>query len=228
MPLGLVVYTQTIDLPANLHNNGPSTLLFNSACSAYIQNSAPKRDSSFTDPQYYFPSTIKGDKEGFPIYKLHTRRKMYCKIFCRQSKDYCVVSDTLGAIVWTLQPEHKRFAQYDCRRATGRFRGRDYEVWYTLDIPIPSGPYKLGGLPGLILEAVSTDGKVKFLFNGLQLSDKIVGTIKPPSGKDMNMTHPAFIAGEAEFHEYLVKKSKAKGVELTITQMEGIELNMGN
>jgi len=46
---------------------------------------------------------------------------------------------------------HKRFGQYDCRRAIGKFRGREYEVWYTTDIPIPGGPFKLGGLPGLIL-----------------------------------------------------------------------------
>ena len=32
-----------------------------------------------------------------------------------------------------------------------RFRGRDYVAWYTEEIPLPPmGPYKFGGLPGLI------------------------------------------------------------------------------
>jgi GLPGLI family protein len=152
-------------------------------------------------------------------------RKMYCKIECRQSKNHCIVSDTLGTIVWEQHPEHMRFGQYDCRRATGKFRGREYEAWYTLDIPIPSGPFKLGGLPGLILEAASTDGKVKFLFSSLEISANIHGFVRPPSGTAMNLTYAAFIEGELEFMANLEKEFRAKGVDMSVTREESIELD---
>jgi GLPGLI family protein len=41
---------------------------------------------------------------------------------------------------------------YTCKLASVKFRGRDYKVWYTLDIPLSEGPWKFFGLPGLILK----------------------------------------------------------------------------
>ena len=42
-----------------------------------------------------------------------------------------------------------------CKKATTNFRGRYWEVWYTEEIPISQGPWKLCGLPGMILKANS-------------------------------------------------------------------------
>ena len=33
-----------------------------------------------------------------------------------------------------------------------QFRGRKWTAWFTQNIPIPEGPYKFSGLPGLIVE----------------------------------------------------------------------------
>jgi GLPGLI family protein len=227
IPIGAIVYLQKIDLQGEAQNNGYSTLLFNRSTSIYIQNSAPQKDSSFSTNEYY-SFTLAGDKEGFPIYKLHDEHQLFCKIPCRQSMKHCIVRDTFGNIVWVLQPEHKRFNQYDCRRATCKFRGREYEVWYTLDIPIPSGPFKLGGLPGLILEARSLDGIVEFTFSSLKLSNLITGVIQPPTGKDIGMTNAEYIKDRENFRLSVIKDAKARGQEIIITFMEAIELDMNN
>ena len=34
----------------------------------------------------------------------------------------------------------------ECKKATTNFRGRYWEVWYTEDIPISQGPWKLCGI----------------------------------------------------------------------------------
>jgi hypothetical protein len=41
----------------------------------------------------------------------------------------------------------------ECKKATTNFRGRYWEAWYTEEIPIGQGPWKLCGLPGMILKA---------------------------------------------------------------------------
>ncbi|SPY36000.1 GLPGLI family protein [Porphyromonas cangingivalis] len=57
---------------------------------------------------------------------------------------------------WTLQPEKRQILSYSCQRATTSFAGRNYEAWFTYDIPMPNGPWKFGGLPGLILSLRET------------------------------------------------------------------------
>lgn len=77
-------------------------------------------------------------------------------------KYYTVQDDELP--VWTLQSETRQIGGYACQRATTTFRGRGYDVWFTRTIPAAVGPWKLAGLPGLILEAISTDKQYQFLF----------------------------------------------------------------
>jgi hypothetical protein len=86
----------------------------------------------------------------------------------------------------------------------------------------------LGGLPGLILEATSLDGKVKFLFSSLEVSDRIAGTIRMPMGKDLGMSYQAYLAEREQYNESRIKAAKAKGFDLSITALEIIELNTEN
>ena len=50
----------------------------------------------------------------------------------------------------------------ECHYATTTFRGRVWKVWFTEEIPVSLGPWKLGGLPGLILKATADDDFIKF------------------------------------------------------------------
>ena len=50
----------------------------------------------------------------------------------------------------------------ECHLASTRFRGREWKVWFTEEIPVSLGPWKLNGLPGLILKATADDNFIKF------------------------------------------------------------------
>ena len=71
---------------------------------------------------------------------------------------------------WQLHPDTMTILSYPCQKATCRFRGRDYTAWYTMDIPVSDGPWKLHGLPGLILKAEDSRGHFSFTCTGLEQS----------------------------------------------------------
>lgn len=77
-------------------------------------------------------------------------------------------TEELPKLGWTLKEEHKEVLGYDCQRATCSFRGRDWEAWFTGEIPLPYGPWKLQGLPGLILEAADTKKEYRFTATGME------------------------------------------------------------
>ena len=63
---------------------------------------------------------------------------------------------------WQPEEGDTLIADYACQKARCDFRGRQWTVWYTLDIPYSNGPWKLGGLPGLILKADDAAGDFSF------------------------------------------------------------------
>ena len=76
--------------------------------------------------------------------------------------DFYVYEDSTARMDWTLAEDTATVCGYACRKATTRFRGRDWTVWYTDEIPVDAGPWKLHGLPGLILKAETPDSLLRF------------------------------------------------------------------
>lgn len=62
-----------------------------------------------------------------------------------------LVKDTLN-LVWELQQEQKRIGEFNCFKATTKFKKNNYIAWFTSEIPLSYGPWKFNGLPGIILE----------------------------------------------------------------------------
>ena len=58
-------------------------------------------------------------------------------------------------IQWTLSDDTLRVGDYLCQKATATFRGLTWQVYYTEEIPSSAGPWRLRGLPGLIVRAES-------------------------------------------------------------------------
>ena len=71
-------------------------------------------------------------------------------------------------IDWTLTDDTVTISGYLCKTATCQLHGRQWTARYSEDIPTTAGPWKLCGLPGLIVEAVSDDGIHRFTLTDLQ------------------------------------------------------------
>lgn len=89
------------------------------------------------------------------------------------------VKDTID-FNWLVHDETKLIDKYVVHKATTHFRGKDYIAWYNKDIPIPMGPYKFYGLPGLIMEIYDIDNVFHWSLNKFEQKNiKSINTIYP-------------------------------------------------
>ena len=71
-------------------------------------------------------------------------------------------------INWTLSEDTMTIGGYLCKTASCELHGRQWTVHYCEDIPTSAGPWKLCGLPGLILEASDHSGIHRFILSNVQ------------------------------------------------------------
>lgn len=102
------------------------------------------------------------------------------KIYKNRKKNEVITTDKVGTLsvykceetiapqAWEITHDTLTVLGYLCQRATTTFRGRSYNAWFTAEIPINDGPWKLYGLPGLILKATSDDFVFSFTAIGIE------------------------------------------------------------
>ena len=92
------------------------------------------------------------DEKGTQYYRNLNRKEFLFRY--KESKPFKnpTVTENWVKINWKLLDEYKVIQGFKVQKAVGSFRGRDYTVWFTKEIPFPFGPWKLHGAPGIILE----------------------------------------------------------------------------
>lgn len=100
-------------------------------------------------------------------------------------KDF-IYEETIEKPEWIIIDKDTLIAGYNCQKAQAHFRGRTWDAWFTPDIPISDGPWKLCGLPGLILYA--KDAKEDFLFKCIEIKKGNNETINLPKHKYIKCT----------------------------------------
>ena len=127
---------------------------------AELQDDLPPSTSK-TITLFNFRSLSKNyylDEEIIPDFTLQNKYVIKGELI---KPDWTIVSDSI-----------KTIENYTCLMAKGNVRGRDYTVWFTPDIPVSAGPWKLWGLPGLIVSAQSDDKMVNFYMISFKKTDK--------------------------------------------------------
>lgn len=79
-----------------------------------------------------------------------------------------LIEEPYPVINWKISSDTSTIFNLHCQKATGHFKGRDYVVWFCPDLPFRNGPWKLCGLPGLIVEAHDVKNEVVFKFDGVE------------------------------------------------------------
>jgi GLPGLI family protein len=126
-----------------------------------ILNTFPDRNGGTTIYTGGLPAT----KNGSQVYTSISKDSVWSS-FLNDGLQY--VAEKKYQFNWNLQKETKKIGRFTCNKATTHFRGRDYTAWYTTEIPLPYGPWKLQGLPGLILEAYDTSEDIYYYFKSIE------------------------------------------------------------
>lgn len=77
---------------------------------------------------------------------------------------------------WNITDSVMNIMGYECFLAVSDFRGRRWETWFTPEIPISDGPWKLSGLPGLILKA--QDSKRHYVYEAIFIYTEGIGDVE--------------------------------------------------
>ncbi|MBT0551127.1 GLPGLI family protein [Riemerella anatipestifer] len=158
--------------------------------------------------------------------------KTNSKFLVVQENDKTIFYGTVGTSVlsyqdpkinsWKLVDETKIVNSFSCKKAELRFKGRDWIAWYSTEIPFPYGPYKFGGLPGLIIKM--TDKKDEYDFELVKslpsrdLKGKIVGINKKRYDNSISVTKQELEVAKDNFRKNLLQSMKNDGVVLSPEQ----------
>lgn len=83
-------------------------------------------------------------------------------------------TEPLSEMQWTLvEDSTTTVLGYECIMAKSDYHGRHWKAWFAPELPMPFGPWKLHGLPGLILKA-EANGGFSFVATGLERTDRIM------------------------------------------------------
>lgn len=86
-------------------------------------------------------------------------------IICKDvisKKEFHFIKQEKPILNWEITDVEKLIGGYKCIKALTSYKGREYTAWYSPSIPASYGPWKLSGLPGLILEAYDTKKEIFF------------------------------------------------------------------
>ena len=112
----------------------------------------------------YFVNSYKG--ENAELFKNRLKNEVISVDITDLESFKCI--EPLNPQSWQFTSDTLTILGYLCQKATATFRGREYEAWFSPEIPIKEGPWKLYGLPGLILKAATADGLFAFEAIGLE------------------------------------------------------------
>lgn len=137
-------------------------------------------DIGQTVSRFYYRDTI--DHAKYPISDPRGRKCASYSVFKNYPSEGLLVysenfipsgkcfryEEEMSPLEWTFLKGDTIILGYSCKKAIATFRGRIWTAWYTDDLPYDNGPWKLGGLPGLILFAYDSD--LAFIFRGVGIS----------------------------------------------------------
>ncbi len=83
-------------------------------------------------------------------------------VFCDMAPERYKYEQKLPLMKWEETEETAKVCGFQCKKATCEYGGRKWQAWYAEEIAVPFGPWKIAGLPGLVMKAIDEAGNHSF------------------------------------------------------------------
>jgi GLPGLI family protein len=122
--------------------------------------------------------------------------------------------ENLPNIPWNIQAETKNFGNITCQKATATLYGRNWTAWFAKEITINDGPYKFGGLPGLIINIYDEKQDYNFLMVKNTKEEVLINleTVRSPI---KFASKEKFLKAKRGYDENPLQSADAIGLQLT-------------
>lgn len=123
---------------------------------------------------------------------------------------------------WEIRDSTKVILGYESIMAVTDYHGREWTAWFTPEIPARNGPWKLGGLPGLILEAEAEGGQYSFMATGIRQTSKQISPVYLADEYE-HTTRIEYLKSKRAFMDNPLGKINARfgGAGVTIMRSDG-------
>lgn len=129
--------------------------------------------------------------------------------------DYYTYTENGRPVSWSLEEDTETICGYLCRKATGEYGGRKWTAWYTTDIPASFGPWKMCGLPGLVMAA--HDAENIHNFKAIVFRKGTAGLSSPDFPNAISVTREKFVKAKNRFEENPMGNIPAESIsEMTV------------
>ncbi len=158
-------------------------MYFNEKQSKYIES----------EEKAEYESGYSWSKEKYEIHKFFAN-KTQKDILEVLGKVY-IIEDSLATMKWKIKNDIKEIAGHICMNAVREdsIKLQKFEAWFALDIPIPAGPERSYGLPGLILELDVNKGAMVITAQTITLKKLTNELDFPVKIKGKKITETAYI-----------------------------------
>lgn len=156
--------------------------------------------------------------EFMTIYKNYPQGRLtHTEKICQ---DWFRYDEEMPRLDWEMTDSITSVLGYECQSARCEFRGRRWTVFFSEDIPLMDGPWKLHGLPGLIMKAEDDKGHYTFECIGIKSkADRPITIYKVPFNKtDRNGYYDARHRYEVNPYAYY---EATTGGHITVTDQDG-------
>lgn len=126
-------------------------------------------------------------------------------------------SDT--PINWNFAEDTDTICGYACQKAMGEYGGRTWTVWYSTEIPVSFGPWKLCGLPGLVLAAKDSEGI--HLFKAISFRKSFTPMNLMPYANTIKTSREQFVKAKNKFEQNPMGNIPTESIsEMTVEKYE--------
>ncbi|NML70758.1 GLPGLI family protein [Chryseobacterium sp. RP-3-3] len=210
-----------------------SYLVFNKQSSYYVTAKESLEKAADRSEQKTFTNEEGGgaiyngtkmSEEGDQVVNHLAKKTMWSNLLYKKQ---VYVKEITPTINWKIGKETKKIGKFTCKIATANFRGRNYTAWFTSAIPLPYGPWKLQGLPGLILEAYDTGKFVYWNAKNIEYPSNTKEETKylDIPVKEKFLTYTEFKKFQKDQLDRLIEKNRIAKQSYPEIQLEGVKIS---